>query len=145
MLGNSASQTAMIMAKLRAAHQILDDDPKVLVDPLALVVVPDLDEEALRSQEASLQTSYWRALRAFAVMRSRYVEDILQEATSSGTLQYVNLGAGLDTFAYRQPSWAQSLTLFEVDHPATQQWKRGRFQQLAIAQPNNLRWCPINS
>jgi len=63
-------------------------------------------------------------------MRSRFAEDCLAESIGNGVRQYVLLGAGLDTFAYRQPHWASSLRVFEVDHPATQQWKR---RQLANA------------
>ena len=139
-----ASVTATIVARLRAAHQILDDDPKILVDPVAIGLVPALTEAALRADTKSLQTPYLRALRASIVMRSRYVEDMLQLSAASGTRQYVNLGAGLDTFAFRQPPWAQSLTLFEVDHPTTQRWKQARLRWLGLRAPANLRWCPVN-
>ena len=78
------------------------------------------------------------------VLRSRYVEDVLREVAASGVQQYVNLGAGLDTFAYRQPPWARALTLFEVDHPATQEWKRANLEQLGIPIPSNLRFCQVD-
>jgi methyltransferase (TIGR00027 family) len=77
-------------------------------------------------------------------MRSRYVEDVLKEMAASGLRQYVNLGAGMDTFAYRQPAWAQALTLYEVDHPETQRWKQTNLQRLGIVPPANLCWCPLN-
>src|SRR5262245_27521296 len=141
---SKVSGTAIIVARLRAAHQILDADPKIFVDPIALGFVPASSEEELRADAASLQRPIDRAIRATVVMRSRYVEDVLQEVAASGVRQYVNLGAGLDTFAYRQPSWAHALTLYEVDHPETQHWKQANLDRLGIVPPANLRWCPIN-
>jgi methyltransferase (TIGR00027 family) len=72
------------------------------------------------------------------------VEDVLREVTASGMRQHVNLGAGLDTFAYRQPPWARALTLFEADHPTTQECKRATLQRLRIPIPSNLRFCTID-
>ncbi len=66
------------------------------------------------------------------------------EALAGGVRQYVVLGAGLDTFAYRQPPWAKYLRIFEVDHPATQQWKRDHLAQVGIPIPANLEFCPID-
>ena len=77
-------------------------------------------------------------------MRQRYTEDELDKAVERGVAQYVILGAGLDSFAYRRPDLAGVVRVFEVDHPATQQWKRARVQALALPPPNNLTFVPID-
>ncbi len=82
------------------------------------------------------------ALRAFLVARSRYAEDNLRRAVERGVEQYVLLGAGLDTFAYRN-SYPQ-LRVFEVDHPATQQWKRELLQRNRIAIPESVPYTPVD-
>jgi methyltransferase (TIGR00027 family) len=78
------------------------------------------------------------------VLRSRYVEDELDQATRRGVDQYVILGAGLDSFACRRPDLAGVLRVFEVDHPATQAWKRTRLQELSLATPPNLAFVPVD-
>jgi len=77
-------------------------------------------------------------------MRSRFTEDCLAESFGYGIRQYVLLGAGLDTFAYRQPSWAETLRIFEVDHPATQRWKCRLLKQAGISLPDNLSFVPTD-
>ena len=74
--------------------------------------------------------------------RSRYAEDRLAEAVASGVAQYVILGAGLDTFAYRNPFPA--LRVFEVDFPATQAWKRAMLAEAGITSPENLTFVPLD-
>ena len=73
-----------------------------------------------------------RALRTHVVLRSRFTEDRLAQAIVRGITQYVILGAGFDTFAYRQPLWAKTLKIFEVDQPATQAQKRLRLEQAGM-------------
>jgi len=82
------------------------------------------------------------AMRAFMVARSRYAEDNLRRAVEAGVRQYVLLGAGLDTFAYRNP-WPE-VKVFEVDHPATQQWKRELVAKNQIAVPENLTYVAVD-
>ena len=77
-------------------------------------------------------------------MRQRYTEDELGKALERGVGQYVILGAGLDSFAYRRPDLAGVVRVFEVDHPATQQWKRARLQELNITPPSNLTFVPVD-
>jgi len=81
-----------------------------------------------------------RALRSHVVLRSRYTEDRLAEAVERGVRQFLVLGAGLDTFAYRQPSWARALRIFEVDQPASQQAKRQRLRAAGIPVPSNVQF-----
>ena len=135
------SATAQGAAMHRAAHQLLDV-PKILDDPLALRIIgPDAESE-LRSNPERFQKS--RYLRAFIVLRSRYTEDELARAIQSGVRQYVILGAGLDTFAYRNPYSGSRLRVFEVDHPATQSWKRARLREAEIAIPDSLTFAPVD-
>src|SRR3954453_21909112 len=117
------SRTAMAVAVRRAAHQVFDS-PKVLDDPIALAIVGEGAAAKLRTAEAEQQSRIARAVRAFMVARSRVAEDNLARSIARGVRQYVILGAGLDTFAYRNPYPASALRVFEVDHPATQTWKR---------------------
>jgi methyltransferase (TIGR00027 family) len=144
MTEHTVSRSATILVRLRAAHQVLDADPKILVDPISVGFVPESSAEELRADATNLQHPMMRALRAMAVVRLRYVEDVLLEVAALGVRQYVNLGAGLDTFAYRQPAWASALTIFDVDRPDTQRWKQENLARLGIASPANLCWCPLS-
>jgi methyltransferase (TIGR00027 family) len=132
------SRTAQRVAIRRAAHQLLDD-PKVFDDPLAVAIA---GRESERSQEA--QQPYSRALRAFLAVRSRYAEDQLARTVERGVRQYVVLGAGLDTFAYRNPFQFAGLQVFEVDHPATQEWKREQLREAGIAIPSEMKYAPVD-
>ncbi len=150
------SATAVVAAMARAAHLFLDDEPKVLQDSLALGLSGIGNEAALRATmeallaETARRTSpefaqaVLRYYRALAVMRHRYTEDELSGALQRGVSQYVILGAGLDSFAYRRRDLAGSVRVFEVDHPATQQWKRTRLDDLNEALPNNLTFVPLD-
>lgn len=77
-------------------------------------------------------------MRSHIVLRSRYTEDSLAEAVGNGVRQYLMLGAGLDTFPYRQPHWARMLRIFEVDHSASQRSKRERLALAGIEVPSNV-------
>lgn len=77
-------------------------------------------------------------------MRSRYVEDEVDQAVGRGVSQYVILGAGLDSFAYRRPDVTKVLRVFEVDHPAAQAWKRSRVRETGMELPPNLNFVPVD-
>lgn len=132
-----ASKTAFRVAIRRAAHQLMDH-PCVLCDPIA---VPLVGAATVRDMERA-QHPVARNFRAFMAVRSRYAEDRLAEAVAAGVVQYVVLGAGLDTFAYRNPF--AGLRVFEVDFPATQQWKRGLLAEAAIPIPASLTFVPLD-
>ena len=134
------SRTARRVAIRRAAHQLLDQ-PRVLDDPLALRIIGSEAESALRSDPKE-DHAFSRAFRAFMAARSRYAEDELTCAVAHGVTQYVVLGAGLDTLAYRNPHPA--VRVFEVDHPATQTWKREQLQAASIPVPPSLTFVPID-
>jgi methyltransferase (TIGR00027 family) len=135
------SETAQGAAMHRAAHQLLDV-PKILDDPFALRIIGANVESSLRANPWKFQKS--RFLRAFIVLRSRYAEDELARAVQRGIRQYVILGAGLDTFGYRNPFDGSRLRVFEVDHPATQSWKRMRLREAGMRIPDSLTFTPID-
>jgi methyltransferase (TIGR00027 family) len=130
------SATAWRVALGRAAHQIYDT-PRIFDDPLALRIVGACAHG--QSPQTFFSRRYKRSirttlLRAILAVRSRIAEDELAAAVTRGVRQYVVLGAGLDTFAYRNPH--SGVRVFEVDHPATQAWKRkilGLERQTAMA------------
>jgi methyltransferase (TIGR00027 family) len=152
-----ASVTALATALMRAAHTRLDrpalvDDPwgDRLVLPaeseaIGIATAMGLDpEEAQRiASLGSPQERTDAALRAHptyatVVLRARYTEDALEEAVAGGVRQYVLVGAGMDSFALRQPGFARELEIFEVDLPATQEFKRRRLEELGVALPARL-------
>ena len=114
------------------------EQPRVLDDPLAVRLI---GSGFARDLERASHTVA-RDFRAFMAVRSRLVEDRLAEAVSRGVRQYVVLGAGLDTFAYRNPF--ASLRVFEVDHPATQEWKREMLAAAGIALPAEVTFVPLD-
>ena len=135
------SRTAYKVALRRAAHQLFDQ-PKVLDDPLAVPIVGAEAAEKLLASPKERNHPIARAFRAFMVARSRYAEDQLAQAVERGVRQYVVLGAGLDTFAYRSPH--AQLRVFEVDHPATQAWKLEHLHTAGIAIPASLKFVPVD-
>jgi len=114
------------------------EQPRILDDPIAVPLIGSAYARDL--ERASHKVA--RDFRAFMAVRSRYVEDQLAEAVSKGVKQYVVLGAGMDTFAYRNPF--PSLKVFEVDFPATQAWKRAMLDQAAIAVPETVTFVPLD-
>lgn len=136
------SRTADRVAERRAAHQVRDR-PLVLDDPIALRVIrPEVAHELRTNPPVREATKLGPYLRAFFVMRSRFAEDALAAAVADGVRQYVILGAGFDTFAYRNPF--PELRVFEVDHPDTQAIKRHRLAQSGIEIPSSLTFVPID-
>jgi len=130
------------VALRRAAHQVYDAWPLVFEDALAVrILAPDYLPE-LEKTATKLEKPHSVALRAFLVARSRYAEDLLAAAVTRGVRQYVLLGAGLDTFGYRSPH--TGVRVFEVDHPATQQWKRERLAQNEIFVPDMVTYVAVD-
>lgn len=131
------------MAALRAVHQIVDA-PKIFDDPLALQILGPRTEAALRADPGKFAAELMRYLRAALVVRSRYAEDQLGLAVARGIAQYVVLGAGLDTFAYRNPWGGNRLHVFEVDHPATQTWKKSLLRDAGIPVPPSVTFAAVD-
>ena len=117
------SLTALTAAAARAAHLIVDNEPVIFADTLAQAMLGERAEELLSYHRAHGTHPVLAGARAQVTCRSRYAEDRLADAIGRGIGQYVLLGAGLDSFAYRSPL-AGRVRVFEVDHPATQEYKR---------------------
>jgi methyltransferase (TIGR00027 family) len=140
MLEREPSRTAFGVAAYRAIHQVLEGGA-LFKDPLALPIL-GLDAEALRADAAAGDDR--RGIRFFVVARSAIAEGALKRGVEErGVRQLVVLGAGLDTFAYRNP-FEGRLKVFEVDHPATQAWKRSRLAEAGIAIPASLTYAPVD-
>lgn len=133
------SRTAWAAATHRAVHQILEQG-YIFQDPLALRILGE-DSETL-AREANGDESK-RRMRMFIAVRTRFADDCLAAAVQFGATQLVVLGAGLDTFAYRSP-FGDKLKIFEVDHPATQAWKRERLAAAQILIPDFLTFVSID-
>jgi methyltransferase (TIGR00027 family) len=150
------SATALICALVRAAHLRWDQPPRIFEDTLAQQLsgcaseaalkaqIDKLDAEVARTTNPDFALTLRRSVTTAVVTRSRYLEDEVGEAVRRGVSQYVILGAGLDSFAYRRAELAKVLQVFEVDHPATQAWKRARLRAAGIELPANLRMVPVN-
>ena len=137
------SRSALGVASLRAVHQLLDE-PLVLSDPIALPLLGVSTEAALRDDPYALNDPMSRGLRGALVARSRFVEDELSRCVAAGVRQYLIVGAGLDTFAYRNPYRDEGLRVFEVDHPGTQRWKQQLLAEASIAVPAALTFVPAD-
>ncbi len=138
-----ASQTAIMTAQFRAAHALVDPDP-IFEDPFALALADRSAAEVLEFLAANVPDSCAHVVRLFVCQRSRFVEQEVERAVGGGVDQYVDLGAGLNSFAWRRPELMAGLDLFEVDHPATQAWKRARLTAAGLACPLNLRLVGVD-
>lgn len=120
-------------------HQVLEQG-RVFADPLALRILGE--EAAVQAQQAE-DFPQRRAMRLFIAARTRFAEDALARAVTQGVTQLVVLGAGLDTYAYRN-AFGERLRIYEVDHPATQAWKRTRLAEAGITVPHTLTFAPVD-
>lgn len=126
----------------RAAHQLYDE-PAVFRDPLALAILGEEAAERVRTGAEEENRNPWaRGMRAFMAVRSRFAEEELARGVAQGVRQYVVLGAGLDTFAYRNPH--ADLAVYEVDFPETQAWKQWRLNDGGIVIPDSVRFVPVD-
>ncbi|MGA6988752.1 MAG: class I SAM-dependent methyltransferase [Terriglobales bacterium] len=140
----NSSRTALGVAALRAVHQLLDGEPKILHDPIAVRLLDADVLKQIQSNPARAHEPLAEGLRSHVVLRSRFAEERMAQAVQRGVRQCVILGAGFDTFAFRQPEWARSLHIYEVDHRATQEEKRQRLQSAGIRIPANLEFVAID-
>src|SRR6202142_1126151 len=135
---NEPSRTALMIARQRAAHQVLDHG-SILYDPFAMRILCEDEKDVLQFANQHPLASIGRLL---TTARSRIAEDALSRAVGGGVRQIVILGAGLDTFALRNPHGG--VEIYEVDHPATQAWKRQRLAEAEIALPSWLTFVPVD-
>jgi methyltransferase (TIGR00027 family) len=158
---NQFSRTALITACIRAYHAAYDD-PRIFDDFLAHRLITEAEYASLElhdctsPQPAEASTQGLRPKRAAAlkwwikviagtiIARARYAEDALERAIQQGIEQYVILGAGMDTFAIRRPELLRHFRVFEVDHPATQGFKRRRLTQVGIEPPDGLEFVSLD-
>ena len=135
---NPVGKTALGSAIMRAAHLLQDGEPKIFNDTLAQRLLGLPDHEIIRSRSfVPMSTSTW-------ILRARYAEDRLADALAHGITQYLILGAGLDTFAYRAQDPVSVLRVFEVDTPELQAWKRERLETCRIAVPSTCTFVPCD-
>jgi methyltransferase (TIGR00027 family) len=133
--------TAVRVALWRALHVEADPPPHVLEDMVGLkLAAPD----AGWRERPDMNPQFIKAFRASIVARARFIEDLVVEQAGQGIGQYVILGAGLDTFAQRRPEIASRLSVFEVDQPGPQAWKRQRLVELGFGVPDLLRLVPVD-
>jgi methyltransferase (TIGR00027 family) len=137
---NEPSRTALMIARQRAAHQLLDHGA-ILDDPLAIKMLREEEKDVLQFANKHPLASIGRL---FTAARSRLAEDALSRAVEDGVRQIVILGAGLDTFALRNPLSERQIRIYEVDHPATQLWKRQRLADAQIALRPWLIFVPVD-
>lgn len=131
------SVTARAAARHRAVHQLLENGA-IFADPLAAALVGEAEVRAYAAED----NAWRRAMRRYVAARARHAEDKLKVAVGRGIRQAVVLGAGLDTFAYRNPF--DGLRVIETDHPDTQGWKRRRLTEAGIAEPASVIYAPFD-
>jgi methyltransferase (TIGR00027 family) len=118
--------------------------PHVLDDWLAADLAGDDGRAILAELRTTLSPESLRAFQSWTAARARFVEDLVFRAASGGVRQYMMLGAGIDSFAYRHPELSRLLQIFEVDHPASQLWKQRRLAQLHVPLPDNVTFVPVD-
>jgi methyltransferase (TIGR00027 family) len=134
------SHTARGAAAYRAIHQTLEGGA-IFHDPFAMRILDDKSRAGLGEMAADPAL---QPMRLFIAARSRFSEDSLAACVARGVRQAVVLGAGLDTFSLRNPHAGLGVRVFEVDYPATQEWKRERLKQAGLAIPASLTFAPVD-
>ncbi len=137
------SFSALTAAAARAAHLLVDGEPTIFADTLAAALLGDRARELIAYHERHGTHPVLAGARVQVTCRSRYTEDALARAVGGGVTQYVILGAGLDSFAYRG-GLAERVRVFEVDHPASQQVKRAALAAAGIDVPDSVRYVPAD-
>ncbi|AXA90817.1 SAM-dependent methyltransferase [Massilia sp. YMA4] len=125
------------VAALRALHQLMDE-PRIFDDPLALRILGEAGRAEVLRMQAQAADPLSKALRTALAVRSRFAEDEWAGAWQRGVRQHVLLGAGLDTWAYRQPDIGSRI--FEVDLPGAQQAKRAALRAAGIEASETVRY-----
>jgi methyltransferase (TIGR00027 family) len=137
----STSLTALMAAVQRGRHRLEDPLPWIMDDPFALVLVGPRWPDLAAASRSRFSDELGRQIRASIAVRSRYAEHRLVGGSFD---QFVLLGAGLDSFAWRRPDLMGPLRLFEVDHPASQAWKRGRAAELGLPDNQHHVFAPVD-
>ena len=141
----SAEPTAVRVALWRALHVRLDAPPHVFEDELgARLAAPHEAPDEGWQDRPDMHPQATRPFRASIVARARFIEDLVVQQAQRGVTQYVLLGAGLDTFAQRNPELASRLQVFEIDRPGPQAWKQQRLVELKLGLPPSLHFVPVD-
>lgn len=139
---HTPDHTAIRVALWRAMHALIDAKPHVLNDRIGLQLAAPDENWQMRPDMHPQGT---RGYRAAIVARARFIEDLVLEKFRTEELtQYVILGAGLDTFAQRNPEVLSKLKVFEIDKPETQMWKQQRLNELSFNLPKNLKFVAVD-
>jgi methyltransferase (TIGR00027 family) len=138
------SRSALTAAAARAAHLIVDDQPTIFADTLAAALLGERAEELIAYHERHGTHPVLVGARVQVTCRGRYAQDALARAVRAGVTQYVLLGAGLDSFAYRDGPLAGRVRVFEVDHPASQEFKRAALAAARVEVPDSVRYVPAD-
>jgi methyltransferase (TIGR00027 family) len=132
--------TAVRTALWRALHVKVDAAPPVFVDVLGEKIV---GEDNWQSRP-DMDVEFCKPMRASIVARARFIEDLVEEQLAKGVFQYVLLGAGLDTFAFRRPELSAKMKIYEIDQPGPQKWKLKRIADAGLEVPQNLYFVPVD-
>jgi len=132
--------TAVRTALWRALHVLLDPAPHVFSDEIGARIVGERDWQS----RGDMKPDFSKSMRASIVGRARFIEDLVEDELSHGVTQYVILGAGLDTFAFRRSDLAARMQVFEVDQPGPQKWKQLRLGELGMVAPPSLHFVPVD-
>src|SRR5262245_50326748 len=135
------NHTAVRVALWRALHLTLDAPPHVIQDDIGLKLA-DPQPGWVKRPDMDPVRSF--RMRASIVARARFIEDLVLEQAAKGVTQYVILGAGLDSFAERRPAGASGVTIFEIDQPQTQAWKKQRLKELGYPESDKLKFVPVD-
>jgi methyltransferase (TIGR00027 family) len=139
---DNGSETASFAAQVRAAHALLDQDP-IFVDPYAMSLA-GVSEEEVRDLFGAIPDTCARVARVLPNQRARLVDEEVESAVNRGVEQFVILGAGLDSFAWRRADLTAEIDVFEVDHRATQSWKQQRMRAAGLPVPSGLHFAGVD-
>lgn len=128
----------MMTAGARGWHLLRHGQRAILQDWLGWPLVGPEIETLLATIRGAFGADAAELIANWMAARSRIAEDWL---IASGAEQYVVLGAGLDSFAWRAPD---GIRVFEVDHPASQSWKKSRLEAMGLEVPPCLTWVPVD-
>ena len=138
-MGIEPDNTAVRTALWRALHVQADAKPHIFEDEIGLKLIAPPDDWQERPD-----MKFTKRLRASIIARARFIEDLIIKQIKQGIDQYVILGAGLDTFAQRQPDIASKIQIFEIDLPNTLAWKQQRLKELGFGNPEYLHFVPVD-
>ena len=161
-MNDKTSITALMSSFGRAFHTENEVHP-VFVDPLAKGLMtaeeydavqghilngahffePDLDTSGLTDKEI-VRLLVNKHIAPSPLCRAAYTESLLKNIVQTGISQYVILGAGMDTFAFREKEFVSGHRVYEVDHPLTQKDKQARIACAGWYIPENLTFVPVD-